>query len=290
VNRLTCLDDYFSIVKTAKKARKATVSNCFLFPDAVQRYIELDRLYYEEMEAGLILYSDEESYYQGYFFLNPDVSLHIAPKEKTIVLQNMWSGKEKSAKLLTIEKRLDETGFVYVDTMQQIQKTYTEPSAKTKRLREYARLALEKEGFVLRRITEEDFPSVRKLLAETPEIPYYSIAYFTTQELIQHCEAGLVVGIFDSEGELCAVDRCFPEGKTAYGWIAVKDKYKKVYGMALVLGEYMSGVIKQNGYNLSGWIDLKNTPSINYHTRNQYQLINRYVDHWLLESKASGAE
>jgi len=282
MQKVMSLDEYYVLVKAAKKENSAKASNCFLFPNAIKRFIDLGRFYYEKQDGGILFYSDEEVYYEAYYYHNPEVAVRIEKKDKPVVISNIHTGAPLNDRLRSMEQRLKEAGFLLADTMRQTQGDAQKNLSKIERLCKYARRELERDGFTLSPLSEKWFPAVRALLDNTPELPFYLSPYYTTEELKQLCEDGFIVGIISADGELCAAQHFFLEGKTLFGWEAVKENYKNLYGMALVMSEHILGIAVERGYNVSGWIDLANEPSIQYHLKKGNIFTDRYMDHWVL--------
>lgn len=285
MEKVTSLERYHALVKTAKKEKKAVATNCFLFPYTIQHYIELGRFYYEELASGVAFYFDSETYYLGYYYLNTELSVEIQRKDKPVVTQMIYGEKAKDNAFKKMEEMFALAGFVLADTMKQItadpqvvlQKIYS-PVKVAKRL-------LEKQGFRVSPISREYFDQVSKLQKETPEIPFYQIPYFSEKELIEDAQCGRLLGIFDSKNNLCTVRHFFPEGKNLYGWLAVKSEYKDLYGMALLMTEITMNYAIENNFKISGWITDNNKQSMQYHMKLGYQWTGRCMDEWVLMSR-----
>lgn len=285
MRKVTSLDEYYALVKAAKRERLATVSNCFLFPSAIQRYIDLDRLYVEDSNAGIFILSDEDKFFYAYFYLNPDKEIHFEPREKPVVIQSVYNDGHKSAGLVGVEQRLTECGFVLADRMKQIKADPEKVLRKINPVCRHAKKLLDTEGFQFVRMREDLLPEVKKLLDRTPEIPYYQVPYFSAEELREQIDSGLFVGILTNDGRLCAAHQSFLEGKTIYGWLAVSPEYKELYGMGLICTQYEMEYAIEHGYGVSGWITETNVKSIQYHERIAFQTYDRCLDEWVLPQK-----
>lgn len=286
MQKVQTLEQYQSLVKSAKSKKKAMITNCFLFPSAVQHYIKQNRFYYDELASGMMFYYDSEAYFLGYYFLNPELPVKIAAQAKPIVLQNLYNSSSKRENR-QLDQRLQEAGFVLSDSMRQIK---AEPATVLEKIAPICKRAqekLEEEGFRFCILSREYLPQMWELLKETPEIPFYQIPYFSDEDLQQQIDSELIVGIVDQDGNLCTAHQSFLEGKTLYGWLAVRPEFKNYFGMGLMCTAYEMNYAIKNGYKVSGWIATNNKGSIRYHNRIGFENLDRYMDNWILTKSVS---
>jgi len=281
MNRVADYDQYLALVRQTKAKQKSVVTNCFLFQKAVQRYLDLGRFLYEENEAGILFFSDEETYYQVYYYLNPERPFEAAAGEKPLVVNHLFTEGKKGEKLARIDERLASAGF---ELALKVRQTTGEPDEILKRVGAPSRVArrlLSREGFELRPVGREAFDDYFEMRSTTKEVPFYQFPYSTLEELDDDAANGRLIGIFDSRSRLCAVRHSFMEGNGMYGWIMVREAYKDRYGMALPLSEFAMQNAKANGNRVYGWIALDNAPSIQYHMGLGYCWTNRRMDTWI---------
>ena len=287
MHAVTSLDEYYALVKAAKERCGSLKTNCALFPDAIKRYIGLGRFWGEPTENGVLFFADEERYYECYYHINPDASFELDRQDKPVVVQIMRNSLEKNDKVLRIEQRLGEAGFEYSDTMQMLKADPQQIMKKIAPLCRYAKREMEKDGFILCRVKPEQLPEFWSIADQASEIPYYLLPYYSDDELLEQIDKGWLTCIVDRQGKLCAAHHFFVDGKAMFGWLAVQKAYKNLYGMGMVFTEDALRYAIENGYLVSGWIDLKNTPSIQYHRQVGYQFVNRFTDRWVLPTKLS---
>lgn len=282
---VTSQKEYQTLVRTAKKEKGASITNCYLFPEAIQRWIDLKRFYVEEVEAGILFLADQKRYYSVYFYLNPQMPLRIPRQDKPQIAQTIYNGQDKNEKQLAADQLLKNAGFIWKDRMQQIKADPEQVLKKIAPLSTRMRKRLTEEGFRFGPITANDLWALDKLLSETPEIPFYDIQFFSGEELEAQAKAGQLEGIFHRNGELCAVHQLFLEGNGAFGWFAVADAYKVEYGMALVLKDMIMSFVIDKGCFLTGWVDDVNIESIRFHRKLGYVFQDKYREHWLLDTE-----
>lgn len=282
MQRIASLTDYYSVVKKTKAEKKTNHTNCFLFPETIQRYIRLGRFYYEECQGGTVFYTDEEKYYQAYYYFDSTQAIDVSPKDKDMVINHMFTEDKKNDRMTEEETRLKEAGFVCSLHMRQ---TTGDPQTILTHIETPARIGkrlLKSEGFELQPIQGSAFKDYFAVRENTKEIPYYQYPFSTEEELEKDAQDGRLSGIFDRNGQLCALRHSFMEGNSMYGWLIVKEQYREKYGMAVVLSEHAMQCALKNRYKVFGWIELSNMPSIKYHTAIGYQWTNRCMDTWIL--------
>jgi len=279
---ITSVAQYQELVTVAKAERKARTTNCCLFPEAIQRYIDFGRFYYETCEAGVVFYSDEGKYYEGYYYLNPNETFKLLPKDKPVCIQHLYVQGKKSDKVLHIEQNLARVGFVLEDQMFHIRGNPEEILSKIEPLVKTAKTVMAKKGYRLCAVREDMLEEVWDIQRNEPEIPYYQLPFTSKEETIQAAEEGLFQGIVDSENKLCAVRWAFIESNSVYGWAAVRNGYKDINGWGLVFAEQAMKYAIAHELKVSGWIDVKNIHSQKYHEKLGYKQTGRYVDRWIL--------
>ena len=53
------MEDYYGVINRCKAGLGRLGTNNYMFPKALERYVRLKRMYYEEIGQGLIFYLDE---------------------------------------------------------------------------------------------------------------------------------------------------------------------------------------------------------------------------------------
>ena len=286
MQQVQSLEEYRSLVKKVKSEHKAVSSNCFMFPDAVQRFIDLGRFYAEEMNAGVFFYSDEENYYQAYYYLDPEAELTLAPKDKPVVVQHLYAAGAKKDKLVKTEEQLSRAGFVFDNRMRQVTVDPETGIQKTQALGRFVRKMLADKGFRFCAATEDMIPQIEELQRITPEIPYDQIPYFTVDEFNEDAKNGFITVILDRDDRVCAVRRAYLDGNTIHGWVIVKPEFKSINGMGLALSEISMHLAKEKHYKICGWIDEENVASQKYHAKIGYTYLDKYTERWVLPARA----
>jgi len=107
------------LVLNSKLKCKSKNINCFLLSDKVKNIIKEGNLYYEENDAGLLIFHDKQAVFQLYLFLNINIPFNINRKNKPIISEfpGYISLNEKSKKCI---QHLEANGFLYNTTVRQL--------------------------------------------------------------------------------------------------------------------------------------------------------------------------
>lgn len=275
------LEEYQSLVKKNKTEKKAKKTNCLLFPDAIQRYIDHGRFFYEEQEAGIFFFADEDRYYQAWFYLNPEIPVAKQKWDKPVLIQHYYTDRNRDRDQ-DAYAQLEAAGFQHMDTMQHL--TITDVEKATKKvlpLAQYSGRMLKEDGFIYRAPEDAELPLVDQLLESTPEIPFYLLNWYSKEELRTMRDEGKFMGIFSKTGELCAAAMFTVFRNVVNGWVVVKKEYREPYGTSIFLKQFGLKYAIENQWVLSAWIDLKNVASRRYHQSVGYEADDRYLDNWV---------
>ncbi len=282
MDQINDYQQYNMLVKEIKKSCPQIFTNCYLFKNAIERIIEQGRFYYERVNGGIVFLSDEQLYYQTYYYLTPGNDLRLAPKTKPVLVQNTYTNKSEA--LMNFELSLRASGFRLADTLDHYKADPETSLEKLQAVTRYVKKNLKDAGFRIVPLTPELLPSVKAMQLEIPEIPYYQIVYLTDEEVLERAEDGGFPCIVDKNGDLCAAF-CL-RGNKGFGWLAVKNEYKAKYGMAPVLTEVSMEHAITHHYQPVAWIVSTNTRSKQYHHRVGFEKTGRSMDEWLLEPEA----
>lgn len=286
MRKVGSLQEYYALVNGAKSRHGSLKTNCILFPDALDRYIQLGRLLWEELDAGMMFYSDEETFYQAYFYINPSLPFSVSRKDKPVLLQNVYKG-EKKPWVLSMEKALQNSGFVLQDPLMH---GVVPDDSHVQQIRKTARLIeriFQKEGLTYAKLRRDQIPEMLAFRKTIDEIPFYAFPYFTDDELMEEAEAERLCCIMDRDGRIIGARHLIVNGKKAYGWVGVEEKYKTMYGVATMFLLHAFDYFYANGVKMCAWVKSRNTPSIQYHERLGMEWTGHMEDEWLLDGTDS---
>lgn len=280
------MEDYYSVINRCKATLGRLGTNNYLFPKALERYVRLKRMYYEEIRQGLLFYLDEERYYQAYYYLaeHADVSdLEIGKKDKPILLQHIYKENAKNRLFREVEQSLRKSGFERKSVsrhavLEQPEKIYRTVERSMRGIQKL----FDSAGFVYQCVSGQQLSDVLAFRAQIREIPYYQIPYFTRDELLEEACAGRLCCITDSAGHIAAARHLIVDGQKAYGWVGVQEAYKKRYGMAAVFLYHALQYVQENNIRMCSWVERENTDSIQYHERIGSVWTGHLKDEWIL--------
>lgn len=277
------IEEYYSLINAAKARCGMLKTNSAMFPDSVQRYIDLGRMLWEESVSGIVFYTNEEAFYQAYYYVQPETPFVIEKKDKPVLIQNVYKG-EKKPWMLQVEESLRASGFAWADTLKHgVFTGYAQIPQIRRSIKPIERI-FRKEGFSYAPLKREQIPEMLAFRSTIAEIPFYQFPYFTDDELAEEAEAERLCAVTDAGGTLIAARHLIVNGKKAYGWVGVAEQYKTAYGMAMMFLGHALDYIEKHDVKMCAWVDMKNTPSLQYHERLGTEWTGHMEDEWLLES------
>lgn len=278
------IDEYFTVVNWKRKENKATFTNCYLYQDEVQRLITKEKIFYEKVDGGILIYVDEMEYYQMYYYINVEAAWKIERKDKDIVIKNIYIEGRKNKKLALFEGKIQEFGFYLLDRLGQIECDMQILQKKMEELYPSAKNLFIQNGFTLIEPNLEIISQIRSFQKNIEEIPIYQIPYFDDEDFITFGKKKQIFCVLDKNGQLGAI-KVFLEEKATYGYVAIKEEYQRWYGIAPVMSHLSMNYAKERKIKLLGWIADTNIKSIKYHMKIGYHWTGRYTDEWILKAK-----
>lgn len=284
MERLRSIEEYKSLLSSYKKIYRSGYSNNYLSIDKIERYINLQRIYFDTNETALLFFSDEEKYYRLYAMLGIDMNLNIHKPDKPLMLRNIYKKGVKTEALLKFEEVLKRQGFILYDETVQI---LAQPLGKKEEIQSKYNKAsslLDRFGIKIGYAQKKDMAQIVDLRNEEPLLKDYHFLYETEEEILADIEKGYYRCAFNHLGEVCAAQHYSVINDTLQGdWLAVKDEYKIRYGIGSAMAYHsFLYTIEQGILNYYGWVARDNVKSIKYHQAIGYELTDKWADEWLL--------
>lgn len=282
MKKFTNFEEYKKIYNDIN-SNKRVLSNGIVSSERFEKLLNENRIFYELVNNGVLIYIDNEDYYFTLYCISEDGNINIKKKDKPVVIKSMYhvNKKEKQGRANSI---LEKAGFVLKDTMEQI---VGDPDKILKKINKPYELSLRimnNEGLVLEKFPIARLNELKEMQKNIAQIPYYQFDYFTDEELKKEILEGRIICVRNKKNdEICGIRHFFLEKNNMYGWVVIKDEYKKRYGMALIFTKYSLEYALNNGNLVTGWITNTNFESINYHTKLGYTWSGRCMDDWILE-------
>ena len=277
------LDDYYEIIRNEKACRGKIKTNDYMFPEAVKRYVNLKRLWIEQLECGVVFLSDEERFFQGYYYIDDVNKFEIDMLEKPILVQNIYKQGRKKDYIYEMDRSLEKSGFKKEGMLRHA--ILENPDKVLEKLlpsEKISRRIMEKEGFKMMKVQSNQMSELLAFRDTIKEIPFYQQPFFSLDELGFDSEKGLLTCIVDASGKIQAARHLIMQGKKSYGWVGVAEKYKGVYGLALMLMVDQLKLICQKGIIMCSWVEQNNTASLQYHERLGSKWTGTIMDEWVL--------
>ena len=254
-----------------------------MFPEAVKRYVNLKRLWIEQLECGVVFLSDEERFFQGYYYTDDVNKFEIDMLEKPILVQNIYKQGRKKDYIYEMDISLEKSGFKKEVMLRHA--ILENPDKVLEKLLPYEKISrriMEKEGFKMMKVQSNQMSELLAFRDTIKEIPFYQQPFFSLDELGFDSEKGLLTCIVDASGKIQAARHLIMQGKKSYGWVGVAEKYKGVYGLALMLMVDQLKLICQKGIIMCSWVEQNNTASLQYHERLGSKWTGTIMDEWIL--------
>lgn len=286
MERVQSVEHYYALITENKKRLGMLKTNCTLTRQAIQRLLSMERFFFREVETGIFFFSDEEAYYQAYYYLQDGVPFVFVRENKPVLLQNIHREEQHSQFLTFLNCELIKNGFVLQDTLRHaiLEETDELMHNLEKAVRSIERI-FKKEGFVYQKVEREQLKELKSFMQHIDQIPYYQFPYYTDQEYIEESEEGRLACIVDAEGRILAARHLIVVGRRAYGWVGIVDEFKALYGFTPLFLYTQLRYLQEHNVVMCSWVKTTNQPSIQYHNRIGAVWTGQVEDEWLLESR-----
>lgn len=280
MKQLANLEEYKAVLKACKPKYRGGFNNLYLGVDAINRYLSMGRMYYEENDAGIIFFLDEGSFYKVSMCVNQQIPFLIAPMKKKLLVRNIY--KQKPEDWEAIENTLKKNGFDKTASVLQIQANVNELFEKNKKVEKFFAF-MNKGGYRCITAEADMLDEIQNLIIRSRIIKDYHIDYRTPEETKEDLEKESYLCIVDRQGKVCAGSYALIKNGIAEGVAIAIDEQYKMSGFAPILSYERCKRLKEKGItNIQGWVLADNDASIKYHKSIGYQFTGRYADEWIL--------
>lgn len=285
MERVQSVEHYYALIAENKKKLGMLKTNCTLTRTAMQRLLSMERFFYREVETGIFFFSDEETYYQAYYYLQDGVPFSFVKEKKPVLLQDIHREDSNSPFLAFLNRELVKNGFVLQDTLKHgvLEETDALMNSLEKSVRGVERI-FKKKGFVYQKVERQQLEELKAFMQHIDQIPYYQYPYYTDQEYMEEAEAGRLSCIVDAEGRMLAARHLITAGRKVYGWVGIAEEYKTLYGFTPLFLYTQMLYLRENHMLMCSWVKTTNQPSIQYHNRIGVVWTGQVEDEWLLEN------
>ncbi len=284
IKELRSMDEYRTLINEFRAVCKKPFSNIYLMPDDINRYIELRRVSYKRDDNGIVFFFDESTHYSVYLYVNEKSEFEVPIRDNKLLVRNIYRTRKRNSTLLNIQNRLQELGFKKQGTLVRVQGNSQDIFSKCKIIEKHIN-EMEKKGYRCIAPDFSRFDEIERIILESNVIKDYQMTYRTPEEK-KALEKGIYLCIVNSSDEICAggiVDIDIAKKIVREGAVAVKPEYK-MKGFAPILSYYRNKwLCDKNIQIVQGWISAYNEPSLKYHKSLGYNIMDKYVDEWLLD-------
>lgn len=276
--------EYLELYRQIKKQCDTPITNIYWSLDMVNRYIDLDSLYFEKQDKGGVFLCDEQDYYRGFYYVDISDKWNLPHLEKALAIRNTYKQDHKGTALEHFEAALVSSGFhkMYSSVEMCVP---LEAGDKLKKQKTMYDRVLKKGNFSVSFLKEQELDDMLALRKKTTEFHIYNFLYKSTAEYLKEIENKQYMGIYNEKEELCA---CIfiASGlnfRTGDG-ICVREEYKIRYGLGAAL---MCFVLDDavNGFHQRyvSWCEQQNLESMKFHKSMGFLNTGKIADEWVLE-------
>lgn len=269
------------LVEEVRSVSNKLISNCYRFREEIERYIAQARFFYITLEKGVLFLLDEGRYYEANFYLTQYNLDWVKPIDKPIMIKLLYT---KSSDIQKLSEALRCADFQYVDTLLHTKADPQEAIPRFEKNCENIEKKLLLQGFSYGPVPMQELETVQKFLEQIAEIPFYQRHFHSKEEYREDIRKKRFFSIISPEGEMCAAQYFAGDDKTFYGILGIKEKYRALYGMIMLLSMYGWKYAKEHNLQEYGWIREDNVESIRYHEKTGWKWTGRKMDEWILEA------
>jgi len=258
MEKVADLVHFSALVKSAKLPGKKSLSNCYLLPDAIERYTRKGRMTWQSNANGIIFLCEQSDFFHLYFYLNepliPEVVFSFAELHKPVVLDFVVLSGELSENQRLLESYWSAAGFKFYKQYSRYFLDFPEGERS-----DLYKIRIDPKRYELGRVTLEEIPAVEALWHAN--LDPYSMALPAGEEMEEQVRNGKVLCVRTKDGQVAAVTRPEIHKKTATNWNLVVDPQHRGQGLASAL-KYVVYIEHPEVKRMYAWMDDDNAPMI----------------------------
>ena len=253
------IEQYKSLKAAAKQRCGNLASNFFLTSGGLSRIMELQGLSYVEYPQGLVLFTDEGSYYRVFYFLDPDQPLPDLRQDKKVVIEELDNNGKRDEYLNGFFAKLEAAGWERIARNVQVYSSFDDRDDEIRVEYNRAQDNLKEQGFHIEKCSERHVDRVvslwREWLHET-DLPREHIEFFGDPSQVVIC-------VLDENDEVCGTNWWKLQGGVCEIRHTVTDPrfYKRGIGYAMQLAA-MVDALDNGSRGVFTYIDDRNYRSL----------------------------
>jgi GNAT superfamily N-acetyltransferase len=271
---------YSTLVKESKSHGKSVVTNCYLLPAEINKYIQQHRMFWKQFNQGIIFLCEELDFYYLYFYLTQETHeqapLQFERENKPVVIDLVYLESNKPLSLSEVENQWLASGFsTYKLYRRMVLDLSSEQPASIKKN------ILNSDLYELSHATPGDYNDVLTLWRSSLDV--FSTALPDKDELIGTLDNKQVYAVYGKNKKIVAALQFKRNGKIGFvDHVVVDDKHRN-QGLANVL---LQAALSENK-DISKcclWVDENNHPARKFYLKNGFYFDGRISCQLLLKS------
>lgn len=258
MEKVADLAHFSALVKDARRPGRKLLSNCYLLPDAIERYTRKGRMTWQSNANGVVFLCEQSDFFHLFYYLNeplnPEEVFSFAEVQKPVVLDFVVLSGELSESQRLLEGYWSKAGFKFY---KQYSRYYLDFPAGERS--ERYKIRIDPNRYKLGRVTLEEIPAVEALWHA--HLDPYSMALPAGEDMEEQVRNGQVLCVRTKDGQIAAVTRPEIHGRTGTNWNLVVDPQHRGQGLASAL-KYVVYIEHPEVSRMYAWMDDGNTPMI----------------------------
>lgn len=111
MKKIESLSEYRALLGENKKTHNGIDKNCFLLPSGMEKFISAGKVYYRSYDQGILIFIDENSYYNLYYYIEKGSTFPVFSCEKPVLIEELSQNGSRDAYIAANEARLKAAGF-----------------------------------------------------------------------------------------------------------------------------------------------------------------------------------
>jgi predicted GNAT family acetyltransferase len=254
------------LIKEAKSNGKRLISNCYLLPGEISKYINQHLMFWDSSSNGVLFFCEEKEFYFLYFFLpeaiGQDQIYSIEKCTKPVIIDLVYLDSKKPQSLSNIQNQWEQNGFCVYTTYRRMSLVTPHVEAEWE-----SWASLEKNGFLLTYAEPSLCREILKLWRQS--LNPFSTSLPNEDEMVELMLNKHISCIVDKNNQVVAALQLQQNGKVCtFKHLVVNEKFRK-QGFAQILFQSSIGNHKDiSKYIL--WVDEKNIPATSLYIKSGF--------------------
>lgn len=255
MERVFSLDHYGALVREIKSRHGRPLTNSYLLPGAINDLVQRNALFWEMDEAGLFFFAEENSYYQMYFYIVPELKRTFTVLDKPTVINLVYRTPGQDDELRRMVDLWMDNGFIHHTTTRRMVRVndQTDRSAESTNFFQAGDYHVSLAGRV-------QLDAILRLWKATFDV--IGNALPSEKDLACAIEQERIVCAVDGKSNLVGALECMPQGRDCMiQHVAVEKEHRKRGLAGMMLRTCYNSAAKSERFIL--WVAEDNQSAIN---------------------------